>query len=56
MNNKVIEKEKGKMMSDDFGCYIFVFPEIYKVRDYLQHNPRVFSVQDLTKETLRSLV
>ncbi|MDQ6961541.1 MAG: hypothetical protein Q9M28_03295 [Mariprofundaceae bacterium] len=51
-----LNEAKAKIItSDDFGCYIFVFPEIYAVNIFLQNNPRVFSTKDLTRETLLRL-
>jgi len=41
--------------SDSFGCYIFVFPEIYKKSEYMIQNSKIFSTISLTKSTLLNL-
>ncbi len=50
-----LNEAKAKIItSEEFGCYIFVFPEIYKNNVYLQNNPKVFSTSQLTLETLQT--
>jgi hypothetical protein len=46
------EKKAKTITSEEFGCYIFVYPEIYEEREDLKENPKVFSTLDLTRKTL----
>lgn len=49
--------EKAKTItSNSFGCYIFVFPEIYVKSQFMIDNDRIFSTLELTKEKLLTLV
>lgn len=51
-----LNEEKTKTItSDAFGCYIFVFPEIYEKSQYMVNNSKIFSTKELTKEKLLSL-
>ena len=49
--------EKAKTItSNSFGCYIFVFPEIYEKSQFMIDNDRIFSTLELTKEKLLTLI
>lgn len=49
-----LTENKAKIIRQ-FGVYIFVAPEIYNAHGYLQELDGVFSIYDLTLETLRTL-
>lgn len=49
------ETKATTITSDSFGCYIFVFPEIYEESEYMLQNNKIFSTTLLTKDTLLSL-
>jgi hypothetical protein len=49
------EKKAETITNREFGCYIFVYPEIYAEREDLQKNRKVFSTLDLTTEVLEKL-
>jgi hypothetical protein len=49
------QSKADTITSDEFGCYIFVFPEIYENNDYLRKNPKIFKTTDLTLNILQSL-
>ncbi len=42
--------------NNDFGCYIFVFPEIYNNSNYMKNNKKIFSTTELKLEVLKKLV
>ena len=51
-----LNEEKSKTITSKlFGCYIFVFPEIYEKSPYMLKNKNIFSTMDLTRKTLISL-
>lgn len=51
-----LNEEKSKTITSDlFGCYIFVFPEIYEKSPYMLKNKKIFSTTELTLKTLTSL-
>jgi hypothetical protein len=49
------EAKAKTITSEEFGCYIFVYPEIYEQRKDLKDNSKVFSTLDLKLETLQTL-
>jgi hypothetical protein len=49
------ETKATTITSDSFGCFIFVFPEIYNSSDFMIQNDRIFSTLDLNRETLIKL-
>lgn len=52
-----LNEQKSKTITgDQFGCYIFVFPEIYDKSSYMKENSKIFSTESLTIETLKSLL
>jgi hypothetical protein len=50
------EAKAKTITSDEFGCYIFVFPEIYENSIYLKNNPKIFSTSDLTLDIIKELI
>lgn len=52
-----LNEQKAKTItSPSFGCYIFVFPEIYEKTPYMFENSRIFSTKDLKIEILEQLI
>lgn len=51
-----LNEQKSKTITgDQFGCYIFVFPEIYEKSTYMKENNKIFSTESLTINTLKRL-
>ncbi len=51
-----LNEQKAKTITGtSFGCYLFVFPEIYEKTDYMIKNKRIFSTRDLKIEVLKEL-
>jgi hypothetical protein len=52
-----LNAEKAKTItSNSFGCYIFVFPEIYEKSQFMIDNNKIFSTLELTKKKLLTLI
>ena len=50
-----LNEDKANIITHQYNTYIFVADEIYSNKSYLQNNPMIFSVKDLSIKTLIKL-
>ena len=50
-----LNEDKANIITNQYNTYIFVADEIYSNKSYLQNNPMIFSVTDLSIKTLIKL-
>ena len=50
-----LNEDKANIITHQYNTYIFVADEIYNSKSYLQNNPMIFSVKDLSIKTLIKL-